>query len=275
MCIRDRPDSTRSLRRLADALGERLEAPVHPVSLQHADRVPAERLDGRPADTLAPFLERALRAGERDFLILPLFFGPSAAIRQAIPQIAATLAREHGPFQLRLARELCPLPDGEPQLADIVSDQVARAAERAGFAPRRVLLVDHGSPLPEVNAVRRWLAAELKRRLGNGARVDEAAMERREGAQYDFNGELLETALLRLAQADPQTPIVLAMLFLAPGRHAGPDGDIAAICRRVGGLRVYPSPLIGAHPDLIDILARRARETPSDSDERPEKQTRR
>ena len=259
-----RPESTRSLRGLSMALTERLGAAVHPVSLLHADRVPPETLDGRSADILAPFLGRALRSGERDFLILPFFFGPSAAIRRALAEIAEALTREHGPFRLRVARELCPLPEGEPRLADILADQVALTASREGIAQRRVVLVDHGSPAPPVSAVRNWLAGELKRRLGKEARLEEAAMERRPGSEYDFSGELLERVLMRLGRSDPETPAILSMLFLAPGRHAGPQGDIVGICRRVTdrieGFRVFPSPLVGTHPGLVEILARRARE---------------
>ena len=257
-----RPDSTRTLRQLARTLEERLRAPVHPVSLQHADRVPADRLDGRGADTFEPFLDRALARGERDFLALPLYFGPSAALTDLIPDIAAGLKARHGPFRLQVARELCPLPLGEPLLADILADQVSRTAAIQGIAPRRVVLVDHGSPSPQVGAVRSWLAKGLRSRLGNGSEISEAAMERRPGPEYDFNGETLESLLGRIAKQDPQTPAILAMLFVSAGRHAGPEGDIADICRRVQaevpGFRAYPTPLVGDHPELIEILAQRA-----------------
>jgi sirohydrochlorin ferrochelatase len=256
-----RPDSTRTLRRLAATLAERLGSPVQPVSLQHSDLVPADRLDGRRANTLEPFLERALTDGQRDFLVLPLYFGPSSALTGAIPRIVAGLAGRRGPVRLRIAPELCPLPAGEPLLADLLADQVLHTAAHQCIAPRRVVLVDHGSPLPQVSAVRTWLAHGLRQRLGDGATVQEAAMERRPGPEYDFNGEPLATLLGRLAQADPLTPVILSMLFLAPGRHAGPDGDIAEICRRVEsgvpGFRVLRSPLVGEHPGLIEILARR------------------
>lgn len=257
-----RPESTRTLRRIAADLGERLGGTVHPVSLQHADRVPADQLDGRGADIFGPYLRRTVAGGKRDFLVLPLFFGPSAALTRLIPETAASIEAQHGPFRLRVAPELCPIPPGEPRLAAILADQVARTAARQGIEPRRVVLVDHGSPSPSVSAVRAWLAERVRRQLGRGVAVLEAAMERRPGPEYDFNGDLLETVLTRLARHDPFSPAILAMLFLAPGRHAGPDGDIADICRRVQEqvpeLRVYPTPLVGEHPGLIEILAQRA-----------------
>lgn len=259
-----RPASTIRLRRLASALGERLGAPVHPVSLQHADKVPPAALDGVPAETLTPFLHRTFSEGERDFLAVPLFFGPSRALSHAIPKAAAELVTRLGPMRLRLACELCPLPRGEPRLTEILADHLRLAANGEGIALRRVVLVDHGSPLAEVSAVRHWLAQDLRSRLGPDVELREAVMERRPGPAYDFNGPLLADVLGGLAKADPGTPIVLSLLFLAPGRHAGAGGDIARICTLAEqthpGLRVLPAPLVGEHPALIEILADRARE---------------
>ncbi len=257
-----RPDSTLTLRRLAAALGERLGQPVRPVSLQHSDKVPAQALGGLGADTFEPFLRRTLSEGERDFLVVPLFFGPSRALSQFIPETAAACERDFGPLRVRVAPELCPLPAGEPRLASILADHVAATAEAAGIAHRRVVLVDHGSPIPPVTAVRRWLAGRLRERLGGETQLEEAVMERRPGAGYDFNGDLLELVLNRLGEADAMGPVILAMLFLAPGRHAGAGGDIAGIIAAAEqshpGLRIHATPLVGAHPALIDILANRA-----------------
>ena len=88
-------------------------------------------------------------------------------------------------------------------------------------------------------------------------------MERRQGADYDFNGELLEQVLERLAEADGQAAVALSLLFLSPGRHAGPGGDIVTICagvrQRHPGLRIVLSELVGSHPDLTGILLDRLR----------------
>ncbi|MGE5155274.1 MAG: sirohydrochlorin chelatase [Bdellovibrio bacteriovorus] len=257
-----RPESTLQLRRLAAALGERLATPVYPVSLQHADKVPPKALDGVPADTFEPFLCRALQEGQRDFLAVPLFFGPSRALTQFIPEMVSDLAARLGPLHLRIAPELCPLPAGEPRLADILADQARATATAEGIPLRRVVLVDHGSPLPEVSAVRQWLAERLRHRLGDQVELRQAVMERRPGAAYDFNGRHLSDTLAEMAREDPQTPVILALLFLAPGRHAGAGGDIATIAAAAQaahpGFRAHPSPLVGEHPALIGILADRA-----------------
>ncbi|MGB0722131.1 MAG: sirohydrochlorin chelatase [Gammaproteobacteria bacterium] len=250
-----RAASTLSLRRLASDLSERSGHPVHAVPLQHAGKIDPARLDGKPARELPDFLDDRLAAGDRAFLILPLFFGPSRAISSFIPQTAEQCRARYGAFNLDVADVLCPLPRGEPALAELLRDNVLRTAPQPGH----VILVDHGSPIPEVTAVRQWLGARLDALIPS-ATLSEAVMERREGREYDFNGALLEDELERLAVAGHRR-ITLAMLFLNPGRHAGEGGDIdqirVAAMERHPGLEVEASPLVGEHPALVDILARR------------------
>lgn len=250
-----RPESARNLRRLAARLGGDLGRTVHPVSLQHAHKIPVEDLDGLPADTFHPFMAQRLAAGDRRFILLPLFFGPSRALSAFIPQQQGKLADEYGEFELRLCPVLCPLPAGEPRLARILCHQLP-PLERTGR--QRVILVDHGSPLPDVTAVRRYLAAEMRRMLGPEVELLEAVMERRAGAEYDFNGQLLEEVLQQAGEEDDSDPVAVSQLFLSPGRHAGSGGDIETICGRVAeahpGWRILTSGLIGEHEGLIDIL---------------------
>ncbi|CRI65419.1 Cobalamin (Vitamin B12) biosynthesis CbiX protein [Thiocapsa sp. KS1] len=260
--------ATLSLRRIASALAKRLDETVHPVSLLHSDAIPPSALQGQPADTFEPFLRRRLNEDARRFLILPLFFGPSRAISDYVPECIAALQEDFGPFEVRIARALCPLPEGEPDLVAILLDRIDDIASKQGITPQRILLVDHGSPIPAVTEVRRWLARQLAQRLavdsGRLVELGEAVMERRTGAEYDFNGALLEERLRALAADDISTPVILSMLFLSPGRHAGPGGDIAQICTSVErdhpGFRVHPCALVGDHPWLIDILTARVTE---------------
>ncbi len=246
-----RPESVLNLRRIARMLSAECAQTVLPVSLQHADRIPAEALDDQPADTFAPLLERLLEQGERDFIVLPLFFGPSRALSSFIPEQVAHLKAQYGAFELSVAPVLCPLPEGESRLAGILEAQLPDTTQR-------VILVDHGSPIPSVTAVRRYLADSLRHRLGPQVTLYEAVMERRGGVQYDFNGELLEEVLRREGERDSHSPIALSLLFLSPGRHAGPGGDIETICERIR--QQFPhwpirtSGLVGDHPDLIPIL---------------------
>ena len=83
-------------------------------------------------------------------------------------------------------------------------------------------------------------------------------MERREGEEYAFNEPLLENLL---GSEGFRRDVVLSMLFISPGRHAGPGGDIAQICEEAEkthpGLRTFMSDLFATHPGAIDLLARR------------------
>ncbi len=257
-----RADSVLKLRRLAAALGKRIGHPVDAVSLQHADKIPADELEGRPAEVLPRYLENALHNGVRDFLLLPLFFGRSKAITAFVPDTVAALQADHGDFQLRIADVLCPLPQGEPLLAKILADNVSAALpDAAAPQPVDVILVDHGSPSRQVTAVRETLATQLQGLLPPAATLHQAVMERRPGKEYDFNGPLLETRLEQLARENPTAQMVIAMLFLSPGRHAGAGGDMEEICNRARrdhpGISVHISPLVGDHPALIDLLAQR------------------
>ena len=112
-----------------------------------------------------------------------------------------------------------------------------------------------------MTAVRRYLADQLRGLLDPSDQLTEAVMERRKGSDYDFNGELLEQVLTRMAEEDDRTPIALSLLFMSPGRHAGSGGDIEAICRQA--ITQYPqlpieiSGLVGEHEGLITILQQR------------------
>jgi sirohydrochlorin ferrochelatase len=269
-----RAAATLNLRRLAQHLSERLGTEVHPVSALHSSKIPPEQLGGEPAWTLEGYLDARAAAGERSFEILPLFFGPSRAIGDFIPEVAGRVAAAHGPIEVRIADVLCPLPTGEPRLADILADHViaARADDAAEPSPTDVLLVDHGSPLPAVTAVRRWLAERLAERrlaerLGGSLKVGEAVMERREGADYDHNGRLLAEVLADIGSAGEPRSVVLAMQFISPGRHAGAGGDIddiaAAAAAAHPSLDVRSTRLIGEHPLFVDILADRAADLPT------------
>jgi sirohydrochlorin ferrochelatase len=254
-----RPEATMNLRRLATALTRRKGEAVHGVSLLHSSSIPPALLDGQPAETIERFLRRQIDDGARKFRIVPLFFGPSRAIDVFLPELASRLEAEAGRLDIEIAPVLCPLPGGEPRLVDILEDNVRDVMQAHQMTPARILLVDHGSPVAAVTAVRRWLAAMLALRFRDLASVAEAVMERREGRQYDFNGELLEHALATAAKGAEQT--ILAMQFISPGRHAGAGGDIDGIVReamnRYPGFRAVTSPLIGEHPLFEEILSDR------------------
>jgi hypothetical protein len=216
--------------------------------------VPAGKLGGTVAEILEPALERRLAMGISEFLILPLFFGQSGALTDYLPARLAHLHAKHPALKVSMAAPLY-LPT-DPRLARILADHVRRLA---GFS-HRVVLVDHGSPAQIVIDVRNALARQLGDLLGHEYKVAPASMERRAGPAYDFCEPLLG-GLLREPGWN-SGDVIIAMQFLLPGRHAGPAGDVAAICRDAeaasdGALHTLMTPLVAEHPMLIDILADR------------------
>ena len=83
-------------------------------------------------------------------------------------------------------------------------------------------------------------------------------MERRGGDEYDFNEPLLENLL---GSSGFERDVIVAMLFISPGRHAGPAGDIAEICKSseatLPGLKTYMSDLFASHPKSLQVLEKR------------------
>lgn len=254
------PAATLELRHLAATLAARIDAPVEPVSLLHSSTLPPEALGGVAAETLETCLARP-DAAAGDWTIVPLFFGPSRALTEFLPaRVAAARARAPG-LRVRLAPPL--FATGDERLAAILAEEVRAvwSAEPTEGGARAVALVDHGSPARTVVAVRDALAAQVQRRLGPAGRVAACSMERRPGAAGDRCEPLLAT-LLRRPGWDHGL-VTVAMQFLLPGRHAGPDGDVAAICRAAEaarpGLRTRRTRLVAAHPGLVEILADRWR----------------
>lgn len=225
-----RADSTRSLRRLAGRLAARLGHPVRAVSLLHSTRVPAAELDQEPAQLLEPALDAWFAEHpEGRALLLPLFFGPSGALTEYVPERLASLRARHPRAQAVLAEALI-LPGEEPvELAAALADRVRATAAERGWKRPKVVLCDHGTPQRAVTAVRDRLGAYLACALhGEAEAVAVASMERREGDEYAFNEPLL--AKLLASPPFDAGEVVVALQFLSPGRHAGPGGDVAEIC---------------------------------------------
>lgn len=263
-----RADSTRSLRRLAMKVGDRLGYGVKAVSLLHSTRVPAEELDGERAQLLEPALDAWLgeHPGGRA-LLLPLFFGPSGALVEYLPERLAAMKLKHPGGRVWLAEALVVAEETPRELAGALADRVRATAAERGWRRPRVVLCDHGTPLRAVTAVRDRLGVLLAEELGEEAEaVAVASMERRPGDEYAFNEPLLAT---RLATAPFDAgEVVVSLQFLSPGRHAGPGGDVAEICaaaeevaREEGrGLGTAMTATLADDDRVADVAARRARE---------------
>ncbi|CAM2849364.1 sirohydrochlorin chelatase [Rariglobus hedericola] len=256
-----RADSTLSLRRVAVTLAERTGLPVQAVSLLHSSKVPAESLDGEPARLLEPALmEHFATFPDGEAVLLPLFFGPSAALTEYVPSRLASVRARFPRARLRMAPWLVNPEDGDCRLAGMLANQVRATAKLRGWNRPNVVLVDHGSPQAAVAAVRNHLGEQVRRELGaEVVALSVASMERREGDAYAFNEPLLATAL----RTPPfnQGDVIVALQFLSPGRHAGPGGDIAEICAAAeaenAGLHTQMTQPIAGESGLIDLLAER------------------
>ncbi len=255
------PASTLALRILAGKLSDRIGQQICPVSLLHSDKVLAEKLHGEPADIFETFLRRDAARGEMNFQVLPLFFGPSRAITEYLPAVVEKLRKEFPSLRVAVASTLYQADD--KRLAEILEENVRAklTSEFSSGEPVRVALVDHGSPVAAVTAVRDALAKQLALALGDTvSAVTPCSMERRPGVEYDFNEPLLEKLLTRVGWN--AGPVIVAQLFLMPGRHAGPNGDIATICETAAtcntSLRIVSTEVLSRNSKLLSLLADRS-----------------
>jgi hypothetical protein len=255
-----RPQATFGLRCLAEGLAKRTALQVEAVSLLHSHKIDAGKLNGVPGTIVKRRLRECLAAGQRDFICLPLFLGPSLAVADYLPKVVNELSAEYPELKVRIATVLAgenlDVPD--PRLAQMLADQI-RALQPS--PDTKLALVDHGTPIMEVNRVRNAVARQLANELDMPV-VLPCSMERREGEAYAFNDPLLE----KLGSVDDFAGgrLILAMFFLLPGRHAGDEGDVAEICEGliVEGTfeQIQNTPLLGEHPMLLEILEDRLRE---------------
>ena len=257
-----RATATLQLRRLAKELSNKVGKEIHPVSFNHSDRIPSKDIEGKPAQIFSQFMTKRLTQGETEFILLPLFFGQSKTLSTYVPKEVRSLKERFGDFELNIAKELYPLPNGEARLTTIINEHILKTCIENNHSFTNIVLVDHGSPLPQVTAVRQHLTQTVQNKLPEGVQLDQAVMERREGKEFDFNGELLQNYLSQRAAAG-ETHATVILMFLLPGSHAGEDGDIIEICNSV--MTNYPhfiikiSPLISEHPEIISILAEHLR----------------
>ncbi|PXA02999.1 cobalamin biosynthesis protein CbiX [Coraliomargarita sinensis] len=255
-----RPEATFALRRLAQALGRVVGREIEAVSLLHSHKIPAEELNGQPATIVKRRMRELFKAGQREFVILPLFLGPSLAITDYLPRVVEELRGEQPGLSVKIAEPIAGADVDEPdyRLAQMLEDHIRPLLDAQGDA--KLALVDHGTPIKPVNRLRDAVAGQLARRLNQS--VQPCSMERRDGPEYAFNDPLLEN----LATIDGYSGqhLVLAMFFLLPGRHAGEGGDVAEIAdnlvEQAGFKSVRVSPLIGEHPLLLEILKQRLKQ---------------
>lgn len=270
-----RPQSYLSLCDMAAAVSASTGIPVTPASARFADKLKSEDIGGRKGEILAGAVRRLAEAGHTDFVILPAFLGPSDTLKTLVPTTFATLSAAFPRITFTLGAPLVVVAEeGDTRVAQALAQGVLDTMAAQGLTPKdtAVVLCDHGSPHADVAAVRGHVAGQLGAILAAHAAaaspptpfrapLAQASMERRQGPQYDF----CEPMLAKVLASEPYSSgaVVLALLFLSPGAHAGPGGDIAEIVEDavVGAgkegraLSVFSTPLLG--PKVTGILAQR------------------
>ncbi len=251
------PASTKNLRKIAESLGSRLSEAVIPVSLCHSDTISPDALDGVPAKILESEMARIASSGGKDFLLIPLFIGPSAALTHYLPAKLGELKEMYPEISLRVASPLAgDRNQSVPMIAQMMDELVQKCINENHLESPSIVVLDHGSPVREVAEIRNQIAEKFASHFPGS--VTPASMERRKGDEYSFNEPLLASVLDVLPEGKTISPIILSMLFFSPGRHAGPGGDIAQICQKAQerdpNLEIYTTELLSAHPALIDLL---------------------
>lgn len=246
------PAAHAGLRNAADSIGRALDVKVHAVSWKHSNRIPPAALEGGPAMTLGPWVRSQVASGEHEFLFIPFFISPQGAIGSALRADLALLREETGGFEFTFSRGL---GDGAP-LASIVADLISQEIHTRALRKPSVIVVDHGGPSRASAEIRDRVAESARIELGGSVgTVMAASMESPEGPGFEFNRPLLAEALDDVGSGD----VVIAPLFLLPGRHAGAGGDLERIAgeaaARYRGLRCHFTALVGSHPATIDALA--------------------
>jgi hypothetical protein len=243
-----------NLRAAAGDLASRMGLPVAAVSWRHSDRIPAAELGGVPAAVLAPWIRSRLSEGAREFLFVPFFISPQGAIGSALGGELEALSREAGGFSFEFSAGLA----DQGVLGSILSDRVRETLARERLGRPAVVVVDHGGPARASAELRDAVAADVRLRLGGSiGQLVAASMESPGGADSAHNEPLLAAQLA--APGFDRGDIVVAPLFLSPGRHAGPSGDLARMARaaeaRAPGLRIHFTELVGTHPLAMEALA--------------------
>lgn len=247
------PAATRNLRAVAAALSVAASAcsKVHPVSWKHSDRVPVAELDGEPAVTLAKFVREHVARGETQFLFVPFFISAQGAIGSALrgdlEKLRASLG---GVFDFAFSDGLA----ARGAIAEIVAARVRETIAAKGLRTPAVIVVDHGGPSPESAALRNCLADEVRGLLGQ--EIGPLTAASMEGEAHAHNRPLLAETLA--TPGFDAGDVVIAPLFLSPGRHAGPNGDLAQIAQAAeagpSALHCHFTALVGTHPRAAEVL---------------------
>ena len=156
-----RPEATFSLRSLAERLGKKVGETIHPVSLLHSTKISSNKLNDIPAEVFESFVLKKLEEGVRRFHVTPMFFGPTAAILEYMPQRVEVMRATWPDLQVRISPCVVDLDDpGDERMAQILIDQIHASREKSRIhlsfhctrGPRRTSYQGHRSAQPSRRA---------------------------------------------------------------------------------------------------------------------------
>jgi len=258
-----RPEAYLNLKRIAAGISAATGEVVYAAPLLHANKIDPDLVGGKRVRTFAPLAKGLIAAGQSELVAVPLFFGPSGALTSYLPERIQTMKDEiESPFCIHILRSLVDAGGASVEgIGSLLLDHFEQAL--AGVTGRvSVVLVDHGSPKAEVAAVRNRVGAWLEKRIQDRVHAfSVASMERRAGEAYDFNEPMLEGVMKR--PGFQNSSVIVLPLFLSPGRHAGPGGDIESIARASRKPNcegeLHFAALVGEHAGLIELLSERVK----------------
>ena len=142
-----RPASYLNLKRMAGELSQRIGQAVTAAPLLHADKISPDKLGGEKVEILENLLRKAYLRGDREWSLVPLFFGPSGAILDYLPRRLRLLAKTHPEFFCKLSHPLYRSDsNGGPELIQILGELTESVMEEHRLQRPALILVDHGSP---------------------------------------------------------------------------------------------------------------------------------
>ncbi|POM60723.1 NAD-dependent epimerase/dehydratase [Phytophthora palmivora] len=261
------------LRQITFRLSRALGQPVVPCSFRFSNRVDPQELNGLEAKTFEMVLSEHLAARGKnasEIIVLPLFFGKSSTLTEFLPQtikkVWAAAPDTSAPLTVRVGGCLVDQENAnDTRVAQILLERIQEVVDFGTVNEDvTILVVDHGTPNRDVHESREFVAQELRGLLKpyqHVKLVDTACMERREGAEYDFNDPLLSVALDHFAVE--KGIVVCAKMFFSNGRHAGEKGDIDQIIEDVRAkhpdVDVRVTEALGTHELVSEILHDRYR----------------
>lgn len=236
------PAPHHNLRTLAAALSKETGITVHAVSWKHSDRIPLLR-----AWTLHRFIRHHFEHGEREFLFVPFFISAQGAIGSALRSDLEKLQEQLGAFEFDFTDGLAT----RGALAPIVVARIRETISSHALERPAVILVDHGGPSADSARLRDDTAEQVRVLLHR--EIDQIAAASMEGTHPPLLADQLHTP------GFVGRDVIIAMLFLAPGRHANAQGDVAQI-GQAANVRAHLTDLIGNHPTVAEVLAEALRD---------------